>query len=241
MCDQRERLMDYLYDEAAPADRQGVEAHLEACGDCRGEMRAFRRVRQDLLAWEVPAYESVWTPFAPTPVAPWYRQVPTWAMATAAGLMFVLGTAGGFAANALLVASPDQVAVVESTDAPAVMARVEQDMAAPIVPPGLDEAAVRALIQGEIAASGVVRVANTAPGLTPAMRQALLEETEALVYNRHKQQWELMGEFATGVQDDLARERQASQIELGNLRSQIAGLQQTVNFLVTQQSGRGQQ
>lgn len=250
MCDQRERLMDYLYDEAAPADRQGVEAHLETCGDCRTEMRAFRRVRQDLLAWDVPEYESVWTPFVPTPVAPWYQQVPTWAMATAAGLMFMLGTAGGFAANVLLVEPPTQSAAVApvnessnaTSDAPVMMATsVAPATTASVVPPGLDEAAVRALIQGEIASSGVVRVASTAPGFTPAMRQALLEQTEELVYNRHKQQWDLMGQFATRVQGDLARERQASQIELGNLRDQIAGLQQTVNFLVTQQSARGQQ
>jgi len=246
MCDQRERLMDYLYDEAAPADRQGVEAHLEACGDCRTEMRAFRRVRQDLLAWEVPAYESVWTPFAPTPVAPWYQQVPAWAMATAAGLMIMLGTAGGFAANAWLTETTTQSTAIASVDAPAtapvmMATSAEPELTASVVPPGLDEAAVRALIQGEIASSGVVRVANTAPGFTPAMRRELLEQTEELVYSRHKQQWDLMGQFATRVQGDLARERQASQIELGHLRDQIAGLQQTVNFLVTQQSARGQQ
>jgi len=237
MCDQRERLMDYLYDEAAPADRQGVEAHLETCGECRSEMRAFRRVRQDLLAWEVPAYESVWTPFAPAPVAPWYQQVPTWAMATAAGLMIMLGAAGGFAANTLLVGPPASSAAIASVEVPV----PEPAVTASVVPPGLDEAAVRALIQGEIASSGVVRVANTAPGFTPAMRRELLEQTEELVYSRHKQQWDLMGQFATRVQGDLARERQASQIELGHLRDQIAGLQQTVNFLVTQQNARGQQ
>lgn len=246
MCDQRERLIDYLYDEAAPADRQGMEAHLEACGDCRGEMRAFRRVRQDLLAWEVPAYDSVWTPFAPAPVAPWYQQVPAWAMATAAGLMVMLGTAGGFAANALLVGSPDQSAALASVEEPAntpvmMATSVAPEPTTSMVPPGLDEAEVRALIQGEIASSGVVRVANTAPGFTPAMRRDLLEQTEELVYNRHKEQWDLMGQFATRVQGELARERQASQIELGNLRDQIAGLQQTVNFLVTQQNARGQQ
>jgi anti-sigma factor RsiW len=237
MCDQRERLMDYLYDEAAPADRQGVEAHLETCGECRSEMRAFRRVRQDLLAWEVPAYESVWTPFAPVPVAPWYHQVPAWAMAAAAGLMIMLGSAGGFAANALLGGAPAQSTAIASVEAPV----PEPAVTVAAVPPGLDEAAVRALIRGEIASSGVVRVANTAPGLTPAMRRELLEQTEELVFSRHKDQWERMGQFAASVQGELANERRASQIELGNLRDQIAGLQQTVNFLVTQQNARGQQ
>lgn len=237
MCDKRERLMDYLYDEAAPADRREVETHLESCGDCRDEMRAFRRVREDLLAWDVPAYESVWTPFAPTPVAPWYSQVPAWAMTAAAGLMLLLGTAGGFAAQALRPdAAPAAVTVAAVTPV---------EPAAPAVLPatlvGLDESEVRLLIQREIAQSGVMRVANTAPGLSPALRQQLLSETESLVYAQHKDTLGKVSQFVSSIQTERAIDLREYQTEIGKLKNQVEGLQRTVDFMITQQNSKGQQ
>lgn len=231
MCDKRERLMDYLYDEAAPADRREVETHLESCGDCRNEMRAFRRVREDLLAWEVPAYESVWTPFAPAPVAPWYRQVPTWAMTAAAGLMLLLGTAGGFAAQALVPdAAPEAVTVAAATP-------VE-----PAALVGLDESAVRLLIQREILQSGVMRVANNTPGLSPAQRQQLLNETESLVYEQHKQTLGKVSQFVSSIQTERAIDLREYQREIGNLKNHMEELQRTVNAMLTaQQTAKGQQ
>src|SRR5688572_32278516 len=102
MCEQRDQLLDYLYDEASPTSRREVERHLEGCGECRDELRAFRNVREDLLAWGVPNPPSVWTAFAPAPVVPWHKQVPVWALAAAASLMFVLGSAGGFVAQSVV-------------------------------------------------------------------------------------------------------------------------------------------
>jgi hypothetical protein len=240
MCDQRERLMDYLYDEAAPTERKVVEAHLESCGDCRDEMRAFRRVREDLLAWDVPHYESVWTPFAPAVVAPWYRQVPAWAMSAAAGVMLLLGTAGGFAAQAVMAnrmtAQTPQVTEV---------AQVETPAPAPLVVPaslaGLNEDEVRMLIQREIAGSGVMRVANTAPGLSPAVRLELLSETESLVYERHKELWTRVNQFATSVQTERAIEQREYQKEIGLLKTQVEELNRTVGHLIGQQNAKGQQ
>lgn len=236
MCDKRERLMDYLYDEAAPADRREVEEHLESCRDCKDEMRAFRRVREDLLAWDVPAYESVWTPFAPTPVAPWYRQVPAWAMSAAAGLMLLLGTAGGFAAQSLMAdATPEStVAAVTPVEpvAPAVL---------PATLVGLDESEVRLLIQREISQSGVMRVATTTPGLSPAQRQQLLNETESLVYERHKEMLGRVGQFVSSIQTERAIDLREYQQEIGALKSQVKELQGTVNHLVGQQTAKGQQ
>ena len=237
MCDKRERLMDYLYDEAAPADRREVETHLESCGDCRNEMRAFRRVREDLLAWDVPAYESVWTPFAPAPVAPWYRQVPAWAMTAAAGLMLLLGTAGGFAAQALTAdATPDSTTVATVTPV---------EPAAPAVLPatlaGLDESEVRLLIQREISQSGVMRVANNTPGLSPAQRLQLLNETESLVYQQHKETLGRVSQFVSMIQTERAIDLREYQKEIGTLKNQVEGLQRTVDFMVAQQNAKGHQ
>ena len=105
MCDERERLVDYLYDACDADERRNVERHLEGCDGCRQEISELRAVRLDLLAWDVPEHGSVWKPFAPARVRPWYREVPVWALAAAASVMFLLGLGGGVMSRALLPAS----------------------------------------------------------------------------------------------------------------------------------------
>jgi hypothetical protein len=102
MCNERERLIGYVYDEGDARERNEVERHLESCAECRDEIRGLRRVRQDLLAWDVPEHGSVWQPFAPARLRPWWREVPAWAMAAAASLMFLIGAAGGVVTRAVL-------------------------------------------------------------------------------------------------------------------------------------------
>jgi Putative zinc-finger len=96
MCDERERLIGYVYDECGREERRAIEAHLEGCPECRGEIGGLRAVREDLLAWEVPAHAPVWRPL-PVPRQPSWREIPAWAMAAAASLIFLTGAAGGAA------------------------------------------------------------------------------------------------------------------------------------------------
>src|SRR5215217_6628029 len=95
MCDEREQLIDFVYDECDPRERQRVEVHLTECAECREEIGSLRQVRQDLLAWDVPEHGSVWRPFAPPRMRPSWRDIPAWAMAAAAGIIFLAGAAGG--------------------------------------------------------------------------------------------------------------------------------------------------
>lgn len=136
MCDERERLLDYVYDACDASERRTIEAHLEGCEDCRGEISGLRTVRLDLLAWHVPKHDSVWKPFAPARVAPWYREVPAWALVAAATVMFMLGLAGGVVSRQLL---PAQSAVAKSVP-PAVVAT-------PTLPPDLTSAQITAMEQ----------------------------------------------------------------------------------------------
>ena len=116
MCDQRERLIGYIYDECEPADRAAMQQHLETCAECRDEIAALRSVRQELQSWEVPDHESVWKPFIPAPAPAWWSQVPRWALAAAAGLVIASGATGGAVSYALLRQQPVQAApgVVET-------------------------------------------------------------------------------------------------------------------------------
>lgn len=228
MCDQRERLMDYLYEEAAPADRRAVEVHLESCGDCREEIRAFRRVREDLLAWEVPNAESVWTPFAPQPVMPWHRQIPAWAMAAAAGLMIVFGSAGGFAAATLFTDAPETQVLAAP---PEQVVRVEPLVSAPSpsplpMPVGLTDDEIIRLVRTE--------TARIAAGNTLEASQA-----ERLVAAATSQQWGRLQEYLTQVAREREFERKTTEQTLGSLRMQVQTLEAVVANLMAPQ-GRGQ-
>ena len=97
MCNEREQLIGYLYDEGDAAEREAVRRHLETCAECRAEIASLRSVREDLTAWEVPEHGSVWRPFTAAPTPPWWHHVPQWAMAAAAGIVLATGVAGGLA------------------------------------------------------------------------------------------------------------------------------------------------
>lgn len=106
MCDQRERLIGYVYDECEPGERAEVQQHLESCATCQTEIAALRSVRTDLQGWEVPDHESVWKPFAPAQPVAWWTLMPRWMMAAAAGLVVISGAAGGAATYALVADRP---------------------------------------------------------------------------------------------------------------------------------------
>jgi len=124
MCDERERLIGYVYDECDGDDRTQIDRHLESCATCREEIAGLQETRQDLLAWEVPDHGSVWRPFVPARLMPWWREVPAWAMATAAGVMFAIGIGGGATAQAVMASrsagvttpTPAPVSVAQSVD-----------------------------------------------------------------------------------------------------------------------------
>lgn len=102
MCDERERLIDYLYGEASGADRAEVERHLADCHVCRAEIGGLRGVREDLLAWDVPAHEPIWRPVAPAPPPSSWKTTPSWGMlAAAAALVFAAGLGGGVASRVI--------------------------------------------------------------------------------------------------------------------------------------------
>jgi len=54
MCEEKEQLVGYLYDDLTDADRATFETHLRGCADCRSELQALRGVRADLGQWAPP-------------------------------------------------------------------------------------------------------------------------------------------------------------------------------------------
>lgn len=138
MCDERERLIEFLYGEAGPADRAEVEAHLGGCHECRAEIAALRGVRNDLLAWEVPDHEQIWRPVPAAPPVPFWHRVPGWALAAAATLVFATGVAGGMATRLWAPAPTATVAAAAPADpqsialTPADLARLKAEILASV-------------------------------------------------------------------------------------------------------------
>ena len=160
MCDDRERLIGYLYDECTAAERRAIDAHLQECGACRDEVRALRDVRADLLAWEVRGAPDVWRPVeAAAPPVSWWRQVPAWAMATAAGLIMIAGISGGVAARAFAPVAP--VVPVASVPAAPVTVATHPISAA-------DLAALEQRLNAFVAQELQQRDARSAPQMTRA-------------------------------------------------------------------------
>jgi anti-sigma factor RsiW len=133
MCNEREKLIGYLYDECDSSEREAVRRHLETCAECRAEIASLRSVREDLAAWEVPEHGSVWRPFAPAPTPPWWQHVPQWALAAAAGIVLVSGAAGGAVTQAFMPyatpAAQTTPAGATQVSSPAELAAMQQQIA----------------------------------------------------------------------------------------------------------------
>lgn len=241
MCEHRDRVLDYLYDEASPSDRQAIERHLGVCDVCRTDVQAFRRVREDLLAWGVPEQPSVWTPFAPVPVVPWHRQVPAWAMAAAASLVFVVGAAGSFAASSFMSARDASVASVADAS-PSVASTVA---AAPV----FDAEVVGSLVRKELNAVGFDALRQATPvsitGPMPARldvntERRLLANAEAFVGASEQRQWLKIRDYLTVVANEQNLERVRDGESLTHLAREVLLLREAVNGLLAAQQSRVQ-
>lgn len=240
MCEHRDRVLDYLYDEASPADRRAIERHLDGCDICRDDVQAFRRVREDLLAWGVPEQASVWTPFAPAPVVPWHRQVPAWAMAAAASVMFVVGAAGGFAASVLGDNGRGVATAQGAGPAPA---------AVPVSAPAVDPGVVSSLVRQELNAAGFNALREATPvSVTSPMparldlnaERRLLASAEAYVGASEQRQWLKIRDYLTAVANEQDLERRRDGESLTHLAREVLVLREAVNGLLAAQQSRVQ-
>ena len=204
MCNERERMIDYLYDEGSADARRASAAHLATCPECQDELRSLQAVRNDLASWNVPVRESVWTSFAPTQMQPWWRQVPTWAMAAAAALLLAVGATSGFIARAAWMPAP-----VASAPAPTivdafsieqnVLGKVRADLAAHQVPAAL------------VAPQNV----STSAGRSDA---EFMKQVQALIADSAQRQTHAWQVQLSGVQADMEARHQA---ELQSLQQRL--------------------
>ena len=119
MCDERERLIGYVYDECDPAERAAIEAHLDGVPDVpRGDRRAAAGAAGSARVGRAGTRLGVAALRAAAP-APAWRDVPAWAMAAAAGVISHGRRRGGAATRAWFPAASAASATTATAGVPA--------------------------------------------------------------------------------------------------------------------------
>jgi hypothetical protein len=92
-CDEKERLVGYLYDDGPEAERAAVEAHVARCTACAAELAELRAVRASLADWQAPEAALGFRVTRDPADAPARRfwPLPAWAQAAAALLVLAAG------------------------------------------------------------------------------------------------------------------------------------------------------
>jgi hypothetical protein len=214
MCDERERLIGYLYEECDAEERRQIETHLESCPTCRAEIGGLQSVRTDLLAWNVPEHSPVWRPM-PAAVAPpivWWRQTPGWALAAAATVVLAAGIAGG-AATRMMTPAPAQppIAGVTADELSAVQQQIVSMLRAE-----LDR--VRASSATEATAPATVPAPTAAENPRQLERLATLEESDRETVLR-----------LVGLNNMLIQFKRDSDRDLQRMRREVDELRMTLD------------
>jgi hypothetical protein len=100
MCDSKELLVGFLYDEIDPVSKRTFERHLKTCADCRDELAELGATREQIALWAPPdadlGFRIVRGPAEPVPApsrSRWFSFSPAWGLAAAAIIMFAIGAA----------------------------------------------------------------------------------------------------------------------------------------------------
>ena len=86
-CIEKETLVDYLYGESDADARRRIDAHLESCERCSGEIRSLTDVRRTIGVWEPPDADLGFRVVADAPAPARMGWRPAWALAAAAALV----------------------------------------------------------------------------------------------------------------------------------------------------------
>jgi len=96
-CDDKHRLVSYLYGELSPEEQAAVASHLAACAECSAEFGGLQDVRGQLAGWQAPETDLGFTvtrasaPLAAVTAPRRSWTVPAWAQAAAAVLVLSAG------------------------------------------------------------------------------------------------------------------------------------------------------
>jgi anti-sigma factor RsiW len=96
MCDSKELLVSYLYDELDSREKASFRTHLASCAECRDEFAGLRATQGHLSAWAPPEPDlgfQIVRRASAQPPPPRPRLNPLWGLAAAAVLVLAAGAA----------------------------------------------------------------------------------------------------------------------------------------------------
>ena len=224
-CDEKDRLVGYLYGEGSAAERAAVEAHVSRCAPCTAELNDLKAVRIHLADWTAPEIDLGFRVTRETLVASPVRKawvLPAWAQAAAAVLVLAAGaglsnlqieygrggltvrTGWGSEPTATPAGAPAGEVVPRVTRAD--LAALEQRLRAELVP-----------------AANTVPSADPPPVLTGSVRDPLPQVRALLEESERRHQKELAVRLAEVVRD-FENQRRADLVRIDQNMRQIEGL-----------------
>ena len=95
MCDSKEVLVSFLYDEIDPAAKREFQRHLSTCVECRDELAELGATRAQIATWTPPDADLGFRIVRATesPKRRWFEFSPAWGLAAAAVLLLAIGAA----------------------------------------------------------------------------------------------------------------------------------------------------
>jgi len=238
-CDDKERLVSFLYGETSDRERAEVEAHLAGCVRCAEEVDELRAVRVDLAAWQPPEAELGFRIVRePVTTSRRWWHVPAWApVAMAAGVLLALAASVQveYGNGAIVVrtgwataSAPPAGAAGGGQVAPATRTQAAGQTASATMSEGDVRAALASLesrLRAEMATSRMAS-ATSAPANSGAGfdRVALVKQVESLIdASERRQQRELAFRLAQAMQD-VDTQRRSDLVRIENGLGQIEGL-----------------
>lgn len=240
MCDNRELIVGYLYDDLTDAERRSFDAHLSVCDECRTEVVGLRATRSHLSVWAPPEPEFAFRIVREQ--APSAKVLPMrarWkpALGLAAAAVLVLAAAGAIAnievkydANGLVLRTGwDRSDFPDPRNTPQ-HAGLGSDGLQPASSTPEFQALERRLLALEAAASqtsGGVQTAST------RMDDAeILRRVRQIVGEAESRQQTVLSERLLQVMGDFDRQRQA---DLTAIRQGLGTYQGLTNAEIAQQ------
>lgn len=228
MCENKELLVGYLYDDVTNEERRAFEAHMASCADCFDEVAALRSTRSHLENWSPPNAELGFrivrqTAEPPAKVVPFRsRWAPAVGLAAAAVLVLAAASAlanlevrydnGGFVVRTGWARSETPAPVVAQAPARSavpVAAKTRSDFE-------LLEQRLRVLEEA-IAAQPATSVARMSDA-------EMLRQVRALVREAEARQQGVVAERLLQVMQDLDRQRRTDLAMLQQGNAQFQGL-----------------
>lgn len=95
MCESKELLVSFLYNEIDSASKRQFEKHLATCVECREELAELGATRAQIATWTPPDADLGFRIVRETepPKRRWFEFSPAWGLAAAAVLLLAIGAA----------------------------------------------------------------------------------------------------------------------------------------------------